>query len=110
MELTQRLHDDITIVAIKGNVTIANRDQLRALLDDFIKNNQVKIIIDGTELGYVDSSGLGVLSIKVKKFKELGGNLIFTNLSNVLRHELELTRLDQLFRVTESVEDAILSF
>ncbi len=110
MEFSQTTRDDVMIVTIKGNITIVNRDQLRGVLDGFIKSNYVKIVLDGGSLGYVDSSGLGVLSIKVKKFKELGGNITFANLSEVLQHELELTRLDQFFNVYDSVEEAVASF
>ena len=110
MELQKSAQGDITILSVKGNITIANRDQLRSTLDDLLKNKIVQVVIDGTELGYIDSSGLGVLSLKVKKFKEANGNLAFANLSNMLLHELELTRLDQVFSVFDTTAEAISSF
>jgi hypothetical protein len=63
-------------------------------------------VIDLTEVNYLDSSGLGRLLEAVKRLKE--NNLeVVVCVSDMIRPVLELTRIDNLFHVVGSRDEAM---
>ncbi len=67
-------------------------------------------MIDFAVTGYIDSSGLGALVSLSKKIREAGGDLRLSGLNDDLRTLFELTKLDTLFTICDSVEEAIAAF
>ena len=57
------------------------------------------MLIDFTQAGYIDSSGLGALVSLGKRIREQGGELRLAGLNEDLRTLFELTRLDTLFHL-----------
>ncbi|HUH13559.1 MAG TPA: STAS domain-containing protein, partial [Longimicrobiales bacterium] len=75
-----------------------------------LDNGERKFLIDFAHTGYIDSSGLGVLVSLSKKIREQGGELRLANLNEDLRTLFELTKLDTLFQISNSREEAQASF
>jgi anti-sigma B factor antagonist len=67
-------------------------------------------VIDFANTGYIDSSGLGVLVSLSKKIREQGGELRLSSLNEDLRTLFELTKLDTLFRIADTKEQALEGF
>ena len=64
-------------------------------------------VIDFANTGYIDSSGLGVLVSLSKKIREQGGELRLAGLNEDLRTLFELTKLDTLFKISDSRAEAL---
>ena len=67
-------------------------------------------MIDFSNTGYIDSSGLGVLVSLSKKIREQGGELRLSSMNEDLRTLFELTKLATLFRITDTKEEALDGF
>ena len=67
-------------------------------------------MVDFTRTGYIDSSGLGVLVSMSKKIREQGGELRLAGLNEDLQTLFELTKLDTLFAITKTPEEALAAF
>ena len=65
---------------------------------------------DFSKTGYIDSSGLGVLVSLSKKIREQGGELRLAGLNADLQTLFELTKLDTLFAITRTAEEALAAF
>jgi anti-anti-sigma regulatory factor len=74
------------------------------------RGGERKFLIDFTNTGYIDSSGLGVLVSLSKKIREQGGELRLANLNEDLRTLFELTKLDTLFNIADSRDAALSAF
>ena len=59
---------------------------------DEIERGERKFLVDFSQTGYIDSSGLGVLVSLSKKIREHGGELRLTNLNEDLKTLFELTK------------------
>jgi len=68
------------------------------------------VLIDFTSTGYIDSSGLGALVSLSKKLRDAGGDLRLAGLNEDLRTLFELTKLDTLFSIADSAEQALANF
>lgn len=110
MAFEVRKQDDVTIVEVEGQLIVGNRQELKQRVLEELDGGARKFLIDFENTGYIDSSGLGVLVSLSKKIREQGGELRLANLNEDLRTLFELTKLDTLFQISNSREEASASF
>lgn len=112
MSFTVRKDDKrgVVVVGVDGQLIVGNRHELKKKVLDAVEAGDTKFVIDFSSTGYIDSSGLGVLVSLSKKIAEAGGTLRLAGLNEDLRTLFELTKLDTLFTITDSPEQAIGAF
>ncbi len=101
---------EVTVVDVDGQLIVGNRQELKQKVLDELENGGRKFLVDFTETGYIDSSGLGVLVSLSKKIREVGGELRLSSLNEDLRTLFELTKLDTLFRIADSRGEGLSGF
>jgi anti-sigma B factor antagonist len=102
--------DDVTVVDVEGQLIVGNRQELKQRVLEQLEGGDRKFVIDFANTGYIDSSGLGVLVSLSKKIREQGGELRLSSLNEDLRTLFELTKLDTLFRIADTREQALEGF
>ena len=105
--------DDVkgaVIIGVDGQLIVGNRHDLKTKVMTAMEDGEKKFVVDFSDTGYIDSSGLGVLVSLAKKVREAGGDLVLAGLNEDLRTLFELTKLDTLFAIKESVEEALSGF
>jgi anti-sigma B factor antagonist len=102
--------DEVTVVDVEGQLIVGNRQELKQRVLDELDGGARKFLVDFTNTGYIDSSGLGVLVSLSKKIREQGGELRLSTLNEDLRTLFELTKLDTLFRIADSREEGLSGF
>jgi anti-sigma B factor antagonist len=100
----------VTIVRIDGQLIVGNRQELKTLIQEGLDRGERKFLVDCGQTGYIDSSGLGVLVSLAKRVRELGGELRIAGLNEDLRSLFELTKLDSLFHISPTTEEALAGF
>jgi anti-sigma B factor antagonist len=100
----------VTVVDVDGQLIVGNRQELKQKVLEELEGGERKFLIDFTNTGYIDSSGLGVLVSLSKKIREQGGELRLANLNEDLRTLFELTKLDTLFNIADSRDAALSAF
>jgi anti-anti-sigma factor len=102
---TARDTDGCTVVAITGDVALDTAAEVLACLRS-VSGARCRIILDLTGVTFIDSVGLGVLIEADRRVRLAGGwmRIVCTNpqVLNVLR----LLELDDMFTITETVEQA----
>lgn len=99
--------EGVTVVDVEGQLIVGNRQELKQKVLEELEQGARKFVVDFHQTGYIDSSGLGVLVSLSKKIREKGGELRLSGLNEDLRTLFELTKLDTLFRITETKEEAL---
>jgi anti-anti-sigma factor len=82
---------DQTFVEVTGEVDAASADILRNAIFEVIDSGQPRVIVDMTDVSFMDSSGLRVLIAGYKAAEQAGGALIVRNPSDVVTRLLEIT-------------------
>lgn len=100
----------ITLVEVEGQLIVGNRQELKQKVLEHLEGGDRKFVIDFSNTGYIDSSGLGVLVSLSKKIREQGGELRLSSLNEDLRTLFELTKLDTLFRIADTKDEALDGF
>jgi anti-sigma B factor antagonist len=97
-------------VKVEGQLIVGNRQELKSVVQEAVDRGERKFLIDFSQTGYIDSSGLGALVSLSKKVREQGGELRLAGLNEDLRSLFELTKLDTLFAIADTPEQALAGF
>ena len=100
----------IVVIGVDGQLIVGNRHELKQKVLEALERGDRKFLVDFANTGYIDSSGLGVLVSLSKKVREVDGDLRLAGLNDDLRTLFELTKLDTLFAISDTVDHAIASF
>lgn len=103
-------NDGVAILKVEGQLIVGNRQELKGLVQEGLDRGERKFVIDCTQTGYIDSSGLGALVSLSKKVREQGGELRIAGLNEDLRALFELTKLDTLFHISPTADEALAGF
>ena len=83
---------------------------MKKAFDKTIQAKTEKVIVNLQKVGYIDSSGLATLVEILKNFRNFGGKLKLCNLSNKVKSLFEITKLEKLFDIKDSEEEALKTF
>ena len=110
MTYTVTHEDGVTVVDVEGELVVGNRRELKEEVLSRLEQGDEKFLLDFSGASYIDSSGLGVLVSLSKKIREGGGELRLSGLDEDLETLFELTKLDTLFQIAESRNEALAEF
>jgi anti-sigma B factor antagonist len=100
----------VAVLQVEGQLIVGNRQELKEMVQTALDRGERRLLIDFSRTGYIDSSGLGALVSISKKIREAGGELRLSGLNEDLRSLFELTKLDTLFAIAETPQQALASF
>jgi anti-anti-sigma factor len=95
-----------TVVTLAGELDATNNLQLRQTLEAEIAAKPQRLIVDLSDLEFMDSSALKVLLHANRALARDGGALAFARPRGSVARVLELTRAGQLVPICDSVEQA----
>ena len=106
MEFKIATHETYSVVhALGARLDAGTAPACKNALMDLLGKGQNKVVLDLGAVEFVDSSGLGTL-ITIYKNMGPGGKLILCGLHDKVISLLKLTRLDRVFTITKTVEEA----
>ena len=97
-----------SIVVFSGEIDLQSSPVAREILIKCFKNkDKVKVIVDLSEVSYIDSSGVASLVEALQAAKKSGGMFALAASSEPTRRVLELARLDKVFTMFDSVDEGL---
>jgi anti-sigma B factor antagonist len=111
MQTTVRTVGGATILDISGRITLGEGNvMLREMVRDLSEKGHKAIVLNLSEVHYIDSSGIGELVKAHTTIRNRGGELKLTNLTKRVHDLLQVTRLSSVFDIQEDEAAAIESF
>ncbi len=102
MQLQIREEDEAIFVKIYGELDLKIADDLRIELDETINESDKKLLIlDFAEVNFIDSSGLGVILGRYKRFNAREGKIVIINPIPSVRRVLELSGIMNVIEVKD---------
>ncbi len=97
-----------TVLNVEGVIKLGESAQFFAqTLERALDKDQGHVIIDFSQINYIDSTGIGELVGYLGRFRDFQRELILVNPSDRIRKLLAVARLAELFPTYDSVEAAI---
>lgn len=107
MSFKLRKVGSVAVVDVDGQLIVGNRHELKEMVLEELEGGVRSFVVDFARTGYIDSSGLGILVGLSKRVREVDGRLQLTSLSRDLMRLFELTKLDTLFQIRGSLQEAL---
>lgn len=89
-------------ISLSGDVDIYSVGEFREVVEKRISNGTPEIILDFSELSYMDSTGIGVLIELRKQTIETGQKLIILNPRQNIKKIMALTGIDNILEIIEN--------
>jgi anti-sigma B factor antagonist len=102
-----RLDERTQLIALAGELDLYSVDGFRSALEEALGDGARHLVIDASEVAFIDSVALGVLVTGSKRLRAEGGGLglVATN-PNVVR-VFEITGLDRMLVIADSLPAAL---
>ena len=110
MILTFNISEENNIQLLKLSGELIDRNQateLMVAIDELLELGKSKLMIDLSDLKYMNSSGLNVLIQLLTKTRSRGGESVIFNVNKKVNELLVITKLNTLFKVAETKAEAI---
>lgn len=108
MNFAQEIRSKTLILRISGDLIGEDKDaKLLASVNEAVSHQVLTCVIDISELRYINSSGIGVLITLLTKFRNKGGEVYLMNPSESVKKLLAITKLNAIFQVVNTEEEAI---
>jgi anti-sigma B factor antagonist len=87
------------VVALSGELDLNSAPALRDCLAGLAEGGTTEIVLDLSDLDFVDSTGLSVLVMDFHRTRAAGGSTVMRNPSPTVMRVLEITGLAPIFSV-----------
>src|SRR5690242_16923003 len=106
-----REREGVFLIDISGRLTLGYDDpSVQDVIRRLIDNGSKHIILNLSDVGYVDSSGLGQLVGAYATAASRGASIKLLNLNDRVYNLMQITKLYTVFDIYSSEETAIQSF
>ncbi|MGH9282370.1 MAG: STAS domain-containing protein, partial [Acidimicrobiales bacterium] len=98
--------DGCAILAVSGEVDLATAPRLREALASVVADGHLNVVVDLSEIEFLDSTGLGALVTGLKRVRARGGDMKVVCTSPRVCKVFEITSIDKVVPVCASVDEA----
>jgi anti-sigma B factor antagonist len=98
---------DLSILVVGGEVDYEVSPQLKAHMMRAIKAGARRLVLDLSDVTFIDSTAIGVIAGAVEKLDEAGGSLAIVSTHEKVVQIFEITGLDSVITLHASREEAL---
>lgn len=111
MQIEERTVDGVTVLDLKGKMTLGEGDELlKDKVNSLMNQGRTKILLNLAEVPYIDSAGLGEIVRTYTTVSRQGGTMKLVNLTKRITDLLAITKLLTVFETYDSEPEALKSF
>lgn len=91
--------DGTVVLRLQGDLDVATAAELRRALAQALDGSPSSLVLDLSELSFVDSTGIGALVGGSRRAREVGCSFVVRSPVRAVKKALRLTGVDQLLTV-----------
>ena len=111
MEIVERTVSDVTVLDLKGKMTLGEGDELlKDKINSLLASGKKKLLLNLECVPYIDSAGLGEVVRTYTTVSRQGGSLKLLNLTKRIEDLLSITKLLTVFDTFDSEAEAVKSY
>ena len=104
---TTPLQSRSNVVPLKGEIDLHVSPTVTAALNDVIDKKPERLVVDLSDVSYIDSAGLAALIQAMQRVEGYGGKFMLAGLQETVRSIFEISRLDQVFQIFPDADAAL---
>ena len=111
MEIVERTVNEVTVLDLKGKMTLGEGDELlKDKINSLLAAGRKKLLLNLEGVPYIDSAGLGEVVRTYTTVSRQGGSLKLLNLTKRIEDLLSITKLLTVFDTFDSEAEAVKSY
>ncbi|WPC41305.1 anti-sigma F factor antagonist [Clostridium sp. JS66] len=100
--------DDKLIVHMSGELDHHSAEEVRNKIDDRLDRDNIgKLVMDFSDVNFMDSSGIGVVIGRYKKLMAKKGNICITKADGSVKRVFELSGIFKIIKFYKNIEEAV---
>jgi len=107
LKLGHYAKDGIEVIDVQGEIDMYTPPRLRELLIDLVSTGSYQLVVNLDKVGFLDSTGLGVLVGGLKRVRAHDGSLDLVCTQQRILKIFRITGLTEVFGIYETVDQAI---
>jgi anti-sigma B factor antagonist len=107
MKVSTNIFDNVVVLEVDGVVDAEHCSQLKKAIEKARGDGVKHFVLDLHKVGFIDSTGLGILISLMRQQRERDAELRLTGLQDEVRAIFEITRLFRVFDIAPSVQAAV---
>ena len=107
LKLGHYTKDGIEVVDVEGEIDIYTAPRLRELFIDLVGKNNYQLVVNLEKVGFLDSTGLGVLVGGLKRVRAHDGSLDLVCTQERILKIFRITGLTEVFGIYQTADQAI---
>ena len=97
---------EMTVVKPDGEIDLSRAPSFRTVIAEVFSEKPSKVVIDLSEVPYMDSSGVATLVEAMQLANRAGAVLVLVGLQDRVQSIFEIARLDTVFKIVNEISDA----
>lgn len=104
---TAQLERDTFVVSVTGEADMHTVPEIERELEDVLRLGGRSLVVDLVEVGFIDSTALGLLMRFQPRFRARGGDLVIVSDDRRVLRTFEITGLDRVLRIERRLGEAV---
>ena len=111
MELSAETVDGVTVVTVRTDFLDANNSRpFKDKVLELLNPSSPRVLLDLTQVQFIDSTGCGALLACLRRLTELGGELKLCCITSPVRALFDLVRMSRILEIHKTRAEALRSF
>src|SRR5205809_5392402 len=107
LKLGHHATDGFEVIDVRGEIDMYTAPRLRELLIDLVSQGSYQLVVNLDEVGFLDSTGLGVLVGGLRRVRAHDGSLDLVCTRERILRIFRVTGLTEVFGIYQTVDQAI---
>jgi anti-sigma B factor antagonist len=95
------------VLQLRGEIDLNEKTSVTSQLDPLLENQSTPIVVDLSDVTYVDSSGIAIFIDALQRVRQYGGRIGLASLQDNVRMVFEIAKLDQVFQIYPDRDTAV---
>ncbi|KAB2888502.1 MAG: STAS domain-containing protein [Desulfobulbaceae bacterium] len=100
-------HPEATIIHIKGRLDSATAPELESQVLSSLEGGRQHLVLDFSELEYINSAGLRILVLGYQRLHPLGGQVMVCGVKDYIAEVFDISGYNRVFRMCPDLDQAI---
>jgi anti-anti-sigma factor len=101
----ERIREGVVVIGLNGRLDAAAAREVQECLEEAFAGGSTNLVVDLSKVSFIDSTGLGTLVSGLKVARRAEGDVRLVAPNSQVRKLLQLTTLDRVFRVSDSLAE-----
>ncbi|RSK27389.1 anti-sigma factor antagonist [Bacillus sp. HMF5848] len=105
--VTVNVNEEIALLSFSEDITIKNVERFKQLLTELLKQPQDKLLLDLTDVNYLNSASLGYMADTFMKARKMRKEFVITGINSQIEEIFRIVKFSSFMKLFHTMEESI---